>query len=152
MAEVDVQISGSHYSPYKEQFVFTRTATLSAGETAEAYWDGIPSKEWFPTVDSVYSGQLNCLVTVTDAGSGSQAVGASNVNETNIIFEHVSDTSTITHEHTYFSHADTNMNGTWTVSVRASNQGIKIVWTAPSGANNTVFKLRCIALVNKIVL
>ena len=86
MAEVDVQISGSHYLPYKEQLVFTRTATLSAGETAEAYWDGIPSKEWFPTVDSVYSGQLNCLVSVTDAGSGTQAVGASNVDEINIIF------------------------------------------------------------------
>lgn len=152
MAEVDVQISGSHYAPYKEQFLFTNTATLSAGESTEAHWDGIPSKEWYPTVDSVYSGQLNCLVTVTDAGSGTQSVGASNVDETNILFEHVSDVSTIAHEHTYFSHADTNMNGTWTVSVRASNQGIKIQWTAPSGANNTVFKLRCIALVNKITL
>ena len=37
-------------------------------------------------------------------------------------------------------------------SVNPINQGIKIEWTAPSGALNTTFKMQCIALVNSLYL
>jgi len=151
MAVIEIESSGK-YAPYKQQFLFTRTAILSASQTAEVYWNGDPTKSWSPSVDSVYSGQINCLVSVINPGGGSQLYGASNVEENNILFEYVLGVSTIAHNHTYFKHSDANMNGTWTFSVNPINQGIKIEWTAPSGALNTTFKMQCIALVNSLYL
>lgn len=142
----------SRYENIFKQFEFTRTAIMNAGDIAEVYWDGDANKSWYPTYDSVYAGQINCLVSVINQGSGTQVYGASNVEEDNILFEYVSGISTIAHIHQYFKHADTNMNGTWSFSVNPVNQGIKITWTAPSGANNTTFKMRCLAKVNEIKL
>ena len=151
MAVIELDYSG-RYEPFKQQFLFTNTATLSVGETAEVYWNGDPSKSWYPTVDSVYSGQINCLVSVIEPGGGSQLYGAVCVEENNVIFKHISGVSTIPHNHTYFKDSDANMNGTWTISVNPLNQGVKIEWTAPSGALNTTFKMQCIALVNSLIL
>lgn len=151
MAVISIENS-SKYIPYKQQFLFERTATLSAAERAEVYWNGDPSKSWYPQVDSVYSGQINCLVSTINQGGGSQVYGSSNVEENNILFEYVSGVSTIAHIHTYFKHSDANMNGTWIFSVNPLNQGIVIEWQAPSGALNTTFKMRCIALVNVLIL
>lgn len=134
------------------QFYFTNTAVLNAGESAEVYWDGVAGKEWYPLYDAIYSGQIKCLVSVTNAGGGSQLYGASNVEEDNILFEHISGVSTIAHVHQYFKDFDANMNGTWSFSVNPLNQGIVIRWTAPSGASNTTFKMVCVAnvLENKL--
>ena len=151
MAIIEIENSGK-YSPYKQQFLFTRTAILSVGQRAEVYWNGDPSKSWYPVTDSVYSGQINCLVSVIDSGGGSQSYGASNVEENNILFEYISGVSTIAHLHTYFKTSDANMNGTWHFSVNPINQGIVIEWEAPSGASNTTFKIQCIALVNSLYL
>ena len=142
----------SPFVPYAQQFEFTRTATMNAAQSVEVYWDGDASKSWYPLYDSVYAGQISCLVSVIDPGSGSQAYGGYNVEENNILFRSIAGVSDIPFTHQYFKDSSANMNGTWTFAVNPTNQGIKITWTAPSGANNTTFKMRCIARVNELKL
>lgn len=149
MSKINLQ---SRYAPYYLDFEFSNQATMNAAETVEVYLNGDPNQSWYPINEAVYSGNISCMVTCIDPGSGSQLRGATQVDERNIIFEYVSGTSVITHNHTYFKHSDTNMNGTWTFAVNPTNQGIKTTWKAPSGANTTTFKMRCIAHVNEILL
>jgi len=147
-----VEVTKPNYVSLLDQFLFTRTAVMNAGDVAEVYWDGDPLKSWFPTVDSTYSGQVKCLVSVIDVGSGSQAYGATNVEEDNLLFKYVSGVSTIPFKHQYFKYFDANMNGTWSFTINPINQGIRITWTAPSGALNTTFKMRVVANVNSLYL
>jgi len=147
MAEVG--ISQSQYTDYLEHFVFERTAVMNAAEEVEVYWNGNPNASWYPIQYAVYSGQICCICTCIDSGSGSQAVGSSHVQEFNVVFKYVSGVSSIPFEHQYFKYTGANMNGTWDFSVNPTNQGIIITWEAPSGASNTTFKMRCVANVNQ---
>lgn len=144
--------SAIHSANKELQFEFLNTAVLSAGERAYVWWNGIVGNEWYPTYPAIYSGQIKCLVSVTDVGGGSQSYGASNTEEDNILFEFVGGVGTIAHIHQYFKHSDANMNGTWIFSVNPTNQGIQIQWEAPSGALNTTFEMKCIANVLELKL
>jgi len=150
MAIIEVEKSGFP-KDLSLGFLFYNEVTLSAGDIAEAYLNGVTGSQWNPPYEAVWQGQLQCMAVCVDSGSGTQAVGATHSREVNITFEYVGGVGTIAFEHQYFNYKDTNMNGTWIFSVNAG-QGISIEWEAPSGASDTQFKLRCVASVNEVKL
>ena len=134
------------------QFEFENVQTLDAGDSMIAYLDNVTGKEWAPTEASVFQGQLKCLVVCTDSGSGSQTVSKCQTTENNFLFEYNGTTSVIAHNHEYFKHNDTNMNGTFAFTIIPATQGFRITWTAPSGASGTTFHIKCVGKVLKIEL
>jgi hypothetical protein len=147
-----IHSSSERYQDQLLQFEFANEQVMDAGDTMIAYLDDIDGNEWYPTEPSVYQGQLKCLVVCTNQGGGTQVYSKCSTTENNFIFEYNGTSSVISHNHEYFKHNDTNMNGTFNFSVIPSNQGFQVSWTAPSGASGTTFKIKCVGKVLKIKL
>ena len=147
-----IHSSSERYQDKLLQFEFENEQVMDAGDTMTAYLDGISGNEWYPLEASVYQGQLKCLVVCLDAGAGTQVYSKCSTSENNFLFEYNGTSSVIAHNHEYFKHNDTNMNGTFTFSVIPANQGFRIQWTAPSGASGTTFKIKCVGKVLKIAI
>lgn len=143
-----ISANSERFQDKLQQFEFSKTAVMDAGDIVTLDYNGIDGERWSPTSGeaAVYQGQWKLIAVCTDSGAGSQAVSKCDTEEVNILFEYDGTTSTIANNHEYFTHSDANMSGTFGYSVNAS-QGIDLKWTAPSGASGTTFKIKAVAKV-----
>lgn len=143
-----IHTNSERFQDKLQQFEFSKTAVMDAGDIVTLDYNGIDGERWYPTAGdaAVYQGQLKLNAVCTDAGAGSQVFSKCDTEEVNILFEYNGTVSVIAHNHQYFKHSDANMNGTYSYSVNAQ-QGIDIKWTAPSGASGTTFKIKAVAKV-----
>jgi len=143
-----IHINSERFQDKLQQFEFSKTAIMDAGDMVTLDYNGIDGERWTPKLGdaAVYQGQLKLIAVCTDSGAGSQAFSKCHTEEVNILFEYNGTTSVIAHNHQYFQHSDAHMNGTYSYSVNAS-QGIDLKWTAPSGASGTTFKIKAVAKV-----
>jgi len=143
-----IHTNSERFQDKLQQFEFSKTAVMDAGDIVTLDYNGIDGERWSPTSGdaAVYQGQLKLIAVCTDSGAGSQAFSKCDTQENNLLFEYDGTTSTIAHNHQYFKHSDANMNGTYSFSINAG-QGIDLKWTAPSGASGTTFKIKAVAKV-----